>query len=147
MTRLERVLSGGTHVKRIRLPAIYLLCIGLVLTRLLGLHVHACADLESAGHEHDAPHYADSGFLFSEFHEGDHADHLELGLSAVLSPTKRWRVLERDQTALSGFSEVHPLDALGWRTVHIPRAMLAVRTVRPPYFAPPLRGPPTFSLA
>lgn len=130
-----------------RLPAIWLLCFGLVLTRLLGLHAHACAGLEAAGHEHEAPHYADAGFLFGEFHAGDHADHLELELSAALSPAKLTIALSSDEPALPTTAELHPVAASGWLSVRIPRGPPDAHETRPAHFAPPLRGPPTHSLA
>ncbi len=131
----------------IRLPAIWLLCFGLVLTRLLGLHVHACAGLEGAGHEHEAPHYADAGFLFGEIHAADHSDNLELELSAALSPAKFQLDLNADEPALPAADIADHVASSGWLTVRVPRGPPDAHETRPPHFAPPLRGPPSNSLA
>jgi hypothetical protein len=131
----------------IRLPAIWLLCLGLVLTRLLGLHAHACAGLEGAAHEHEAPHYADAGFLFGEFHVDDHPDNLELELSAALSPAKFQFDLSADEHALPAADISDPAASLRWLTVRAPRGPPDAHETRPAHFAPPLRGPPSISLA
>lgn len=131
----------------IRPSAIWLLCFGLVLTRLLGLHAHACAGLEGAGHEHEAPHYADAGFLFGESHAGDHADHLELELSAALSPTKFPLDLGVDEPALPTSTGLNVVAASGWLSDRVPRGPPVAHETRPAHFAPPLRGPPLNFLA
>lgn len=130
-----------------RHTAIWMLCLGLVLTRLLGLHAHACAGLDSAGHEHEAPHYADAGFLFGEFHTGDDADHLELELSAAVSGAKFALDLGDDDPALAVAGDLSTVASSGWLTVRVPRGPPDAHETRPSHFAPPLRGPPSNSLA
>jgi len=130
-----------------RQTAIWMLCLGLALTRLLGLHAHACAGLEGAGHEHEAPHYADAGFLFGEFHAGDHPDNLELELSAAVSPAKFQFDLTGDDPALPVVDELNLVASSGWLTVRAPRGPPENHETRPSRFAPPLRGPPSHSLA
>lgn len=130
-----------------RQTAIWMLCLGLVLTRLLGLHAHACAGLESAGHDHEAPHYADAGFLFGEFHAGDHPDTLELELSAALSGAKFQFDLAADDPALPVADDLRLVASSGWLTVRAPRGPPGAHETRPAHFAPPLRGPPSNSLA
>jgi hypothetical protein len=130
-----------------RLTAIWFLCLGLGLTRLLGLHAHACAGLEGAGHEHEAPHYADAGFLFGEFHAGDHPDNLELELSSALPSAKFQFDLSLDDPALPESRQLNPVASSGWLTVRAPRGPPEAHEARPDHFAPPLRGPPSHSLA
>jgi hypothetical protein len=129
------------------MPAIWLLCLGLALTRMLGLHAHACAGLESAGHEHEAPHYADAGLLFGEFHVDDHPDNLELELSAALSPAQFQLDLSADEPVLHSADIADPVAASGGLTVLTARGPPDAHETRPPHFAPPLRGPPSISLA
>lgn len=124
----------------------WLLCFGLVLTQLLGLHAHACAGLEVADHEHEAPHYADAGFLFGEFHAGDHPDNLELELSASPPTAKFLLDLSADEPALRPADIAGGVAASGWRTVGVPRGPPDQHASRPFRFVPPLRGPPSISL-
>jgi hypothetical protein len=121
--------------------------LGLILTRLLGLHAHACAGLEGAGHEHETPHFADVGFLFGEFHADDHPDNLELELSAAVSAAKFQIELSGDDPALPVADELNLAASSGWLTVGAPRGPPEVHETRSARFAPPLRGPPSFSLA
>ncbi len=131
----------------IRPPTTWLLCLGLVLTQLLGLHAHACAGLEVADHELEAPHYADAGFLFGEIHVDDHPDNLELELSATLSPAKFQLDLSADEPTLCATDIADSVAPSGWLTVRAPRGPPNTHETRPPHFAPPLRGPPSISLA
>lgn len=130
----------------LRLPSIWLLCLGLVFTRLLGLHVHACAGIEGEPHQHEPTHYADSGFLLGEFHAQDHGDNVELDLVAVVQSVQiPPDVADDPALPVSDFSPAPA--ATGWMTVRTPRGPPAVHVTRPANFAPPLRGPPSNSLA
>lgn len=130
----------------IRLPAIWLLCFGLVLTRLLGMHAHACAGFDTASQSHEAPHYADAGILFGESHADDHSDNLEIKLAAVPA-AKFKRELDLGDHEVPVSSDLITITAPGWMTVRAPRGPPEVRESRPDYFVPPLRGPPSYSLA
>lgn len=130
----------------LRLPSIWLLCFGLVLTRLLGVHVHACSGIEGTPHQHEPTHYADSGFLFGEFHAQDHGDNLELDLTAAV-PIVQIPFDVSDDPALPASDRSPAPAATGWMTVRTPRGPPAAHDTRPANFAPPLRGPPSISLA
>ena len=130
----------------LRLPSIWLLCFGLVLTRLLGVHVHACSGIEGTPHQHEPTHYADSGFLFGEFHAQDHGDNLELDLTAAV-PIVQIPFDVSDDPALPASDRSPAPAATGWMTVRTPRGPPAAPDTRPANFAPPLRGPPSISLA
>ena len=133
-------------MEMLRVPSIWLLCLGLLLTGLLGLHVHACAGIEGTPHQHEPTHYADSGFLFGESHAGDHGDNLELDLASAI-PVVQIPFDAADAPALPTADQTFAPAAAGWMTVRTPRGPPAVREARPPHFAPPLRGPPSNSLA
>lgn len=130
-----------------RLSSIWLLCFGLVLTRLLGLHVHACSGIEGTPHQHEPTHYADSGFLFGESHAQDHGDNLELELAAAVPSAQIPFADVSDDAALPTHDHSPILATSGWMTVRTPRGPPAVHATRPADFAPPLRGPPSYSLA
>jgi hypothetical protein len=131
----------------LRPSSIWLLCFGLVLTRLLGLHVHACSGIEGTPHQHEPTHYADSGFVFGESHAQDHGDNLELELATAI-PGARIPFFEvgDDRALPSSVASSMPATS-GWMTVRTPRGPPAPHATRPPDFAPPLRGPPSNSLA
>lgn len=124
-----------------RRPSIWLLCLGLLLTKLLGVHVHACSGIEGAGHEHEAPHYADSGLLFGEVHREDHGDRLELDLTGAVGsgPLPLTLGLDPALPAPDG-----PLLALAdrWQCAVQPRGPPLSIARCTQYLAPPLRGPP-----
>lgn len=130
----------------LRIPSIWLLCLGLVLTRLLGLHVHACSGIEGSPHQHEATHYADSGFVFGESHAGDDADNLELDLASAI-PVAQIPFDSSVDPVLPTTNQTFVPTASGWMTVRTPRGPPAAREIRPVHFAPPLRGPPSPSLA
>jgi len=130
----------------LRLPAIWLLCLGLVLTRLLGLHVHACAGIEGTPHDHEQAHVADSGLLFGEVHKQDHKDNVELKAPAVVASAQFFLDASDDPVLPAADLSPTPLTS-GWMTVRTSRGPPAARETRPAYFVPPLRGPPTYSLA
>jgi len=127
-------------------PSLWLLCFCLVLTRLLGLHVHACAGIEGTPHQHEPAHYADSGLLFGEFHAGDHADNLELNLVAAI-PAIKLTLDGSDGLVLPTMDRTFVPAIAGWMTIRVPRGPPAGPETRPAYFVPPLRGPPSHSLA
>lgn len=129
-----------------RLPSIWLLCLGLLLTRLLGVHVHACSGLEDAAHEHEAPHYADSGLLFGEFHHDDHGDKLELDLTGAVGAVPPPLTLAVDP-ALPAPDWPQLAVVSRWQRIVQPRGPPVAIAPRPKYLAPPLRGPPWLSLA
>lgn len=132
----------------LRLPSIWLLCFGLVLSRLLGMHVHACAGIEGTPHQHQPTHYADNGFFFGEVHAYDHSDNLELDLAAAVASSQIPLPLDSsdDPTLPASDRSLVPA-ATGWMTVRVPRGPPAAHASRPTHFAPPLRGPPSNSLA
>lgn len=125
-------------------PALWLLCLSLAVTRLLGLHLHACAGLEPvpplAG-LHAPSHLADAGLLFGEDHADDHADGVEIGQSAALSGNLAQLGAE---LLLPGVAWVSlPLTRAGWLSVRAPRGPPPVSFYRLPLsLPPPLRGPP-----
>ena len=129
----------------LRVSSIWLLCFGLVLTRLLGLHVHACSGIEGTPHQHEPTHYADSGLLFGESHAHDAGDNLELELAAAVPSSAQIPFAAvSDDSVLPAPDAVHVPARSGWMTVRGPPAAHATR---PANFAPPLRGPPSISLA
>ncbi|MGQ0696920.1 MAG: hypothetical protein ACT4PZ_01635 [Panacagrimonas sp.] len=131
----------------LRLPSIWLLCFGLVLSRLLGMHVHACAGTEGTPHQHQPTHYADSGFFFGESHADDHSDNLELELTATVASSQIQIPLDSSDDPALPDSDRSLVAAAGWMTVRVPRGPPAARDSRPTHFAPPPRGPPSRSLA
>lgn len=130
----------------LRLPSIWLLCLGLVLTRLLGLHVHACSGIEGTPHQHEPAHFADGGFLFGEDHAQDHGDNLELDLAAAVPRTANPLDVS-DDPALPAPDRSLLAAVTGWMTVRTLRGPPAAHRNRPAHFAPPLRGPPLHSHA
>lgn len=98
---------------------------------------------------HEPTHYADSGFLFDDFHAGDHADTLELELSAAVPSHALHFALDPDHgdAALPASDAPTTLASSGWLTVRVPRGPPATHPTRPAEFSPPLRGPPAHSLA
>ena len=130
-----------------RASAISMLVLGLVLTRLLGLHLHACAGIEDLGHVHEKPHYADIGLVFGEAHSDDHPDNLEVDLSATALPAKVF-VSSLDDLVVFQPAELSvPTPVSGWLTVRVPRGPPVLHPSRPDFFTPALRGPPLHSLA
>jgi hypothetical protein len=132
-------------MRMLRRSAVLALVLGLVLTRLLGLHLHACAAAGPA-HLHEAPHLADNGFLFGEFHAGDHPGHQEIDPPALIAASK----------APNTDADEIVIPATDRRTVPQPPAAVAHGSLHPvprPHsryplqFSPPLRGPPPLSLA
>lgn len=130
-----------------RQTAIWGLCFGLVFARLLGLHAHACAGLEVADHPHESPHYADIGLLFGESHADDHPDNLELELSATVAATKLQLDAGFDDPGLPVADALNGVALAGWRSACGSRGPPDACPTRPAHFAPPLRGPPSHSLA
>lgn len=125
-----------------RLTTTWILCLGLAVTRLLGLHIHVCAGLEFTTHAHEAPHYADVGLLFDTPHDADHADDRELDPTGVTS-TARVMVGDADQTALPPNPEWVMAASDGAIVLPGSRAPPAQQPPHPDYFTPPKRGPPT----
>lgn len=130
-----------------RASTISMLVLGLVLTRLLGLHLHACAGIEELGHAHEKPHYADIGLVFGEAHADDHPDNVEVDLSATALPVKAFTSSQDDAPVLpvAEFAGATPVS--GWLTLRAARAPPALHPARPDFFTPALRGPPLTSLA
>ncbi|WP_341918542.1 hypothetical protein [Hydrocarboniphaga effusa] len=127
-----------------RLIATWMFCLGLVITRLLGVHVHVCAGLEQQPGGHEQPHYADAGLLFGESHDSDHADDREVDLVASIASSPSFADL--DPVALPGPDRLTLSAAAGWLSSIVPQGPPATAAVRPSYFTPPLRGPPSISL-
>jgi len=63
---------------------LWLICLTLIATRVMGLHLHACAGLEP-GRDHVQSHFADNGLLFGEHHSEDDGDDVELKVAAALA--------------------------------------------------------------
>lgn len=117
----------------------WLICISLVFTRLLGLHLHACAGLET-GVNHTGTHYADNGFMFGDHHSEDDTDVRELELAAAVVST-----ISIDPADLIAPLPVqtHQLSsAEQLKTLVAPRGPPAAWSGHPPYFTPPTHGPP-----
>ncbi|WP_421793251.1 hypothetical protein [Hydrocarboniphaga effusa] len=128
----------------LRKAAIWTLFLSLVVTRLLGLHAHACAGLDPAGQPHEAPHIADSGLLFGEFHDGDHSDQVEIGVVGLVS-SYALAALDSDLPALPVSDELAVVES-GWLTVRSLRGPPEVlSTASSQSRLPPLRGPPAYS--
>lgn len=119
--------------------AFWVICLSLVFTRLVGLHLHACAGVE-AGVQHAGTHYADNGFLFGDHHSEDDGDDREVELVAVLGSMAK--VTSPDlATPLPSSPTVAPAATL-LLTVVAPRGPPPRIAAHPAYFTPPLRGPP-----
>lgn len=127
-----------------RTPAVWMLVVGLVLTRLLGVHIHTCAGLEGTTHPHEAPHFADSGLIFGESHDADHADDREVDLALATIASKVQ--LTADDPALVAPTNLALSGSIGWLTARTVRGPPLATVTRPDYFSPPLRGPPSHSL-
>lgn len=119
-----------------------MLVVGLVLTRLLGLHVHACAD-PGLGHSHSAPHYA--GLLFGEAHPGDDPDDREISLPDGLLA----KLASSHGDALGLPTSENPVPDTRRRACRqsAPRGPPLAFTADVHALRPPLRGPPIDSLS
>lgn len=124
--------------------ALWLIVISLSLTRLLGLHLHACAGIE-AGVAHAGTHFADSGFLFGDHHVEDDGDDSEINFVAVPSGT----VYFDADNLVAAIPASPQLTTTAQRllTLIAPCGPPSALPSHPPHFAPPLRGPPSYSLA
>ena len=119
--------------------AFWMICLSLVFTRLVGLHLHACAGVE-VGVSHAGTHYADNGFLFGDHHSEDDSDDREVELVAVV-PAKvegdgfdfEWSFPVRMVVAVS---------ATRLLTLASLRGPPDVWPAHPPHFTPPPQGPP-----
>ena len=120
--------------------AFWMICLSLVFTRLVGLHLHACAGVE-AGVQHAGTHYADNGFLFGDHHSEDDGDDREVELVAVM-PAK----IEGDGVDLTALMPT-PLGitvaSTRLLTLVSPHGPPAAWPAYPPHFTPPPQGPPT----
>lgn len=119
--------------------AFWIICISLVMTRLVGMHLHACAGLE-VGVKHASAHYADNGFFFGDHHAEDDGDDREVDFLAAVSSTVQLEFPDFS-APLPVAPEVAP-PAVQLLTVVAPRGPPRVLAAHPPHFAPPLRGPP-----
>ncbi len=129
-----------------RNPAIWLLCLSLVLTRLMGLHAHACAGIDLASHQHEAAHFADSGLLFGEAHQADHGDNLELDLTVAIPAAKLPFDVAVDPALPGLVQTIVPLEQISF-LVRMPRGPPSVLVNQTAHFTPPPRGPPADSFA
>lgn len=119
--------------------AFWVICLSLVFTRLVGLHLHACAGIE-AGVQHAGSHYADNGFLFGDHHSEDDGDDREVEFVAALSSLAKIAVSDL-ATLLPAPPTVAPAAVL-LLTVAAPRGPPLPTAAHPAHFTPPLRGPP-----
>ena len=133
---------GSAHMRKGL--SLWVIVLSLVLTRLTGLHLHACAGVES-GAGHATAHYADNGFFFGEHHAEDDSDDNEVDyVTAVASKV---------QIDLDDFVTpipTHPelvYTAKRLLSVAAPRGPPSTFSTHSPHFVPPLRGPPSHSLA
>ena len=124
--------------------SLWLSVLSLVFTRLMGLHLHACAGLES-GTPHAGSHYADNGFLFGDHHVEDDGDDTEVEVVTLATPSFHFDL--DDLTTAVPPSPLLVPTATRLLTVIAPRGPPSSQPSRPPHFAPPLRGPPSHSLA
>lgn len=124
--------------------SLWVIVLSLVLTRLTGLHMHACAGVES-GSGHATAHYADNGFFFGEHHAEDDSDDNEVDFVTA--------VASKVQMDLADFVAPIPAHPKAVSTAKRLLAFFAPRgppialSSHPPHFAPPLRGPPSHSVA
>lgn len=125
--------------------AFWLICLSLVCTRLAGLHLHACAGAE-AGLEHANTHYADNGLLFGDHHSEDDGDDRELELLAIVA-SKPPADFGSDLLAPAPEAVVLPAVAARLLTLVAARGPPVAPAALPAHFVPPLRGPPSSSLA
>lgn len=123
---------------------LWLICLTLIATRVMGLHLHACAGLEP-GRDHAQSHFADNGLLFGEHHSQDDGDDVELKIAAALAAKLSAKLVDAGIALPVAFL-----------MLEAPRTVLAVRSARAPpvaharrayRFSPPLRGPPRYSLS
>lgn len=119
--------------------AFWVICLSLVFTRLVGLHLHACAGVE-AGVKHAGTHYADNGFLFGDHHSEDDGDDREVQFVAVLGSMAKVGFSDLS-TPLPAPHAVIPV-AKVLLTVAAPRGPPQRIAAHPPHFTPPLCGPP-----
>lgn len=127
---------------------LFTLCLFLVLTRLTGLHVHACASV-GLGHERSATHYADNGLLLGEDHAADHAADPLAEIEIDPPPASLGKLLLTHAGDLTAPVAAPVSTAmLGWLTARMPRAPPddLRRAAVLPHVLPPLRGPPVNTL-
>lgn len=119
--------------------SLWIVVLSLVLTRLTGLHLHACAGVES-GAGHATAHYADNGFLFGEHHAEDDGDDSEVDLVTAMA--------SKVQIDLGDFVTPIPTrpelvsNAARLLSVVAPRGPPSAFPRQPPHFTPPPQGPP-----
>lgn len=121
--------------------ALWMICFSLVLTRLVGLHLHVCEGVEVDARFNGTTHYADNGFLFGDHHAQDDGDDREIQPLALVA--SKVPVDLPDLVALlpgasgqaSGTERRLPLQA--------PRGPPLTIGSQPPHFTPPPCGPPT----
>lgn len=124
-----------------RLFLIGLVCLSVVLMRISGVHLHACAGLESA-EEHPPVHLADNGLFFGEHHALDDEDDIERDLPD-LRPVKFDYSPEASPVLV--YTSSVPLTST--TLVQSPPARGPPQQWRPAPFelSPPSRGPPALS--
>ncbi len=119
---------------------LWVICLSLVLTRLVGLHLHACDGIE-AGAKHAGTHLADNGFLFGEHHSEDDGDDREVEVAAVVAS----KILVHLPDLAAPRPAALTLDPLAERLLTVVSARgppLSRDTLRS-HLTPPLRGPPS----
>lgn len=99
---------------------LWLICLTLIATRVMGLHLHACAGLEP-GRDHVQSHFADNGLLFGEHHSEDDGDDVELKVAAALAAKLSAKLVDPG-TALPAV----------FLFLEVPRTLLAVLSPRAP---------------
>lgn len=122
----------------------FLLVCFLAFTRMVGLHQHACAGLE-AGIAHAGTHLADNGFLFGEHHVEDDGDDREIEPLTLAASNFQFDLSDLDTPVPSNPLLVPVAKLL--LTVAAPRGPPSALPSHLPHFSPPLRGPPSHSLA
>jgi len=133
---------GSAHMRKGL--SLWVIVLSLVLTRLTGLHLHACAGVES-GAGHATAHYADNGFFFGEHHAEDDSDDNEIDF--VTAVASKVQIDLADFVApIAAHSDAAPT-AHRLLSVFAPRGPPRALSSHSPHFAPPLRGPPSHSLA
>lgn len=119
-------------------PVVWLIVLCLVLTRLSGLHLHACACVEE-GVERAGIHYADNGLLFGEHHESDDEHDVEMDVGVSLAAKLKGPL---DESLALPSVPVVIADTQAQAAPHSARGPPSLRLLRPHGFAPPPRGPP-----
>lgn len=123
---------------------IWMVCVSFLLARVLGLHEHGCVDDLHASQGHAAIHYADSGLLFGDSHEGTHQDDFEIDVVGDAAAKTALLDLHLLAPPMAGFIVPAPV------TIAIPQlredAAAPVRLRIQPWITPPLRGPPAAAL-